>query len=499
MRPNTGSGTRKLKFLGAVFFFSDFVFPAHGGGKTEETAGESVNKEWVLCVASFDVSALPVSRRIVGEVLAVNLADYLNDISYRIRVSPEYAYYESTAWLKARQEAGKKLAQKRKERDELLFKGNAEWRYQKSLKTTDKEIAVLEEEYAAAESKIPAVEKKPVFHLTQDNLQGTFPQAPKPRGEYNFCVSQKTDGVLTGQISEYHGRIYMVVRLYAIYARGVIYEDSVLFSSDDINTAMQELGGRLVMALEGTPRTFIAVKASPETAVISFDKAFAGRGKVEPVERAPGPVEVRASAPDHTTAAVMVDLFADELAELQINLSPLGSSLILVDVPDYPGTAVYQGSLFIGNTPLELDLETDQPEHISVETPEGNVGSVIIPAGVKPENAALYPVVIPPLEEGRLDKSRRSFYGAWGRFWIALPLAWMVNGLATTVIGAYNNNQFRTEKQYDEAQAYRWTSIGLTVITGGFALESIIRAVIYIHTSTKGETKTAKNLSRNRR
>lgn len=492
-------GVRRVKFPGAVFIFLAIVSSAYGGGKTEEPAADPVAKEWTLCVASFDVSALPASRRIVGEVLAVDLVNYLNAISYRIRVSPEYAYYESATWLRARQEAGRKLAQKRNQRDELLFRGDAGWRYQKELKTVDKEIVTLEEEYAAAEEKIPVVEQKPNFLLTQDNLRGIFPQAPRPGGEYNFCVTQKTDGLLTGQISEYHGRIYMIVRVYAIYARGVIYEDSVLFSSEDINDAMEEVGSRLVMALEGTPRASVAVTANPETAVISFNRAFAGRGRAGPVERAPGQVEVRATAPEHITTTVTVDLFANELAELQINLSPLGSSLVLVDVPDYPGTAVYQGSLFIGNTPLEMELPTDHPEHISVETPEGNVGSVIIPAGEKPEGTALFPVVISPLAEGRLDRSRRGFYGAWGRFWIALPLAWMASGVASTVIGGYNTNQYRTREQYDEAQIYRWTSIGLTAIATGFALESVIRAFFYVRTSSKGEPRISRNLSRSQR
>jgi hypothetical protein len=484
-----------MRFFCAVFLLLTLVSAAYGGGKTEEAAAESVSREWVLCVTSFDVSALPVSRRIVGEVLAASLVNYLDDISYRIRMSPEYAYYESTAWLKARQEAGKKLAEKRNERDGLIFKGNAEWRYQKDLKAVDKNIAALEEAYAEAESKIPAVERKPDFRLTQDNLQGTFPQAPKPGGEYNFCVTQKADGILTGKISEYHDRIYLIVRVYAIYTRGVIYEDSVLFSSDDINTAIEEVGSRLVMTLEGTPRASIAVTANPGNAVISLNRAFAGRGRVEEIERAPGPVDVHVSAPDYLPVELTVDLFAEEFAELQINLSPLGSSLILIDVPDHPDTAVYQGSLFIGRTPLELELTTDYAEHISVETPDGNVGTVVIPAGEKPAGTVLYPMVIPPLAEGRLDKSRRSFYGAWGRFWIALPLAWMVTGLSSSIVSAYNYNQFRTKGQYDEAQTYYWTSIGLSIVAGGFALEAVVRVFIYVYTSTRGETKVVNKLS----
>jgi hypothetical protein len=484
--------TVKIFFNVAVLLcLACFVPAVYAGVKAEEVVADPLGKQWTLCVTSFDVSALPVSRRIVGEVLAVNLVNYLNKISYRIRVSPEYAYYESTAHLKARQEAGKKIAQKRNQRDELLFKGSAEWRYRKDLNAIDKELVKLEEEYAEAESKIPVIEKKPDFHLTAENLGGVFPQPPQPGREYQFCTGQKADGLLTGQISEYHGRIYMVLRVYALFARSMIYEDGVLFSSEDISTAMQDVGSRLVMALEGTPRAAIAVTANPEGSLISFNQAFAGRGRVETTERAPGPVEVQVTAPDHVTTTVTVDLLAEEIAELQINLNPLGSSLILVDVPDYPETAVYQGSLFIGRTPLELKLMTNQAEHISVETPEGNIGSVVIPPGERQE-AVLYLPVMPPPKDGRVEKSRRSFYGAWGRFWIALPLAWMTTGVASTVIGAYGNNVFRTEAQYNEAQAYYWTAMGVTALAGGFAVESIIRAFIYLYTSTKDETKAVK-------
>jgi hypothetical protein len=461
----------------------------YGGGKTEEAAAEPIGKEWVLCVTAFDVSALPPSRRIIGEVLAVNLAAYLNDIRSRIRVSPEYAYYESTAHLKARQEAGKRLADKRKQRDELLFKGSAEWRYQKDLKAIDDEIAALKEQYAEADAKIPLVEKKPAFRLTQENTQGVFPAAPKPGGEYNYCATQKIDGLLTGRISEYHGRIYMVVRVYAIYARGVIYEDSLLFSSDDINAVIPEAGGRLVTALEGSPRATIAVTANPEDALISFDGAFAGRGRVEAASRAPGPVEIQVSAPEHAAASLTAELSAEEFAELQINLTPLGSTLVLVDVPDRPDTAVYRGALFIGRTPLELNLTANQGEHIKVETPEGETGSVIIPSGKRPESAALYPKVAIPLEEGYLDKSRRSFYGAFGRFWIVLPVWWIFRGVASSVISNYN--QYPTEDRYNEATNYYWGERVLFFGMLGFATESVVRAFIYLYTSTKGNTKTA--------
>jgi hypothetical protein len=120
--------------------------PVWGLGKAEAETKTALNKEWILSVAAFDISAMPPSRRIVGEVLASNLASALNALEHRIRIDPEYAYYQETAWAKARSEAGKKIAAKRDSRDLLLYQGNPQWRYKRELDKIDKELQQLEED-----------------------------------------------------------------------------------------------------------------------------------------------------------------------------------------------------------------------------------------------------------------------------------------------------------------------------------------------------------------
>jgi hypothetical protein len=267
-----------LAALAGVFV----LFPHRAFGKGKAEAGsrpDPVNTEWVFCVTALDVSSLPPARRIIGEVLQANLVASLKAVDYRIRIFPEYTYYEGAAWSKARLEAGKKLAAKRSQRDLLLYQGGANWRYRRSLETADKEIAQLEADLKKAEALIPEIGTKPVFKLTKENEQGTFPAAPEPGKEKRFCVSQTSDAFLSGKVSEFHGRLYVVMRIYARYADSYIYEDSDIFSPEDLSVAAEEIAGRLTAAIAGTEPAALQVTAAPEDAMVLVNNSYAGRGK----------------------------------------------------------------------------------------------------------------------------------------------------------------------------------------------------------------------------
>jgi hypothetical protein len=482
--------------VAAVLFLCGAVLPLYAKPQQEEKETPPLNAEWVFCVTSFDTSALPPARRIIGEVLAANLVNSLNKVEYRIRVSPEYAWYESTAWLRARAAAGKNISLKRDQRDQLIYQGYPEWRYKRDRKRIDEEILKLEEAYQTAEANIPVIDTKPVFKMTADNYRAVFPQPPAAGGEYRFCVNQKADAFLAGQITEYHNRIYIVLRVYALYTRSIIYEDNMLFSPEDINMAADELSGRLITAIEGTPAARIVVKAEPPEAVIAINRVFAGRGSTEVMERAPGEVEVSVSADNYTTQTITVDIPKGELADLSFNLVPLASSLFQVQVPEKEGSAVYLGALYIGQTPIMLDLPVNSAAYITVETPQGETGSTIIPQDTRAQaapNVLGIPAVM-PLEAGRVNKYRRQFFGAWGRFWIALPVALLTYGLSESFTSAYNANPGRTQEQMNTVLVFQGVQWGTIGVAAGFGVEAIIRAILYAHQSSKGEPALKKGL-----
>jgi hypothetical protein len=479
-------------FVLALSLCALFPYTAFGKGKVEETVPpDPVNTEWVFCITSFDVSALPPSRRILGEVLAAKIVDSLKSVDYRIRIFPEYTFYEGTAWSRARLEAGKKLAAKRGERDLLLYQGNAGWRYRRSLETVEKEIARLEEEYKRAEALVPEIGVKPVFKLTGENDQGAFPPAPESGAEKRFCVARKADAFLSGTVSEFHGRLYVVLRIYALYADSYIFEDSDIFSPEDLNIAAEQISGRLTAAISGTEPAYVQVAAAPENAMVLINNTYAGQGKTEILARSPGEAAVAVYAEDYTPQTFSLELMPGELAEISVNLTPLAMSVFNIDLPPGSAGSIYRGSLYIGSVPQTLDLAINRYEYLRVDTLDGKVSQAVVFGGVEPgmvNNLVMRPMV--PKGKTDVDVSRRRYYGAYGRFWIALPIAYIIQGISTTVTNTYNSTA--NPELYDRAISLYWASGAAIIAAGGFFLESFIREIIYLVVSTRNEPKPVK-------
>jgi hypothetical protein len=462
----------KALVLGAIFlpFLSGM---AYGKGKEEE---EPVfhNDQWILAVTAFDVSSLDPSRRIIGEVISRSLVESLGSVDRHVRVSREYAYYEDYAWVKARSAAAKALMAKRGERDMLLFRGDPDWKYQNSLKVVNADIDKLEETLWQLEAEMPLVVTEPVLRFVEDNTKGLFPAPPVNMGEYRFCLNQKADAFLAGSVSEYYGRIYVHLRMYTVYTHSFSYEDSILFSSDNTLRAVGELADRLVAAVSGDLPATIAVHAEPEEAVVLIKESFAGRGEVPAREHPPGEVTVEVFAENYESLAIPVDLYAGELAELYINLRPLSRAALTLTVPGQDGALVYQGALYIGQTPLVLDVFSNQYEYIRVETPDGRVGSAVFKRDVEFSGDAgslAIKTIIPSSGTKPVETARRRFYGAYGRLWIALPLAFVVMGMSNAYISAYNYQantnenyeMFDTAMTFNYASGVLWTVFGITL------------------------------------
>jgi hypothetical protein len=464
--------------------------PVFGRGRAQEAETAALNPEWVLCITAFDVASLPPAQRIVGELLSRNLAKSLTDVDHRIRVSEEYTYYGDLAWVLALENAGKKLAAKRAERDLLIYKGYPQWRYKNELKTAAAAIKILEEEYRAAEDAVIKITAEPVFKLTQENTEGTFPAPPAKNGEYYYCASKKADAFVSGEISEFHGRIVLSIRMYTLYTRSFTYEDSFIFSADDMSLVEEELTGRLTAAISGTSPSAISVKTDPEEAVILVRENYAGQGDTGIREHSPGPVDVTVFADGYTGASVSVDLAKGEMAELQFKLQRVPETGFAINSPPEGSASVYQGSLYIGQTPLTMTAPLNQFEYIHGETSKGDTTAVIFRAG-EPGDIITLPSAIPKGKDPTpLGTARRRYYGAWTRFWIALPLAFIITGVTNAYQNAYiyagNPDVGNTYQILRGVKIGAWSAFG--VIAG----ESLFRIIRYNYTASKSVPKLAK-------
>ncbi|MDR2133686.1 MAG: hypothetical protein LBP27_01165 [Treponema sp.] len=478
---------------GGVFFL--FLLFAAGGflfarGKQDEAEKTELNTEWILCVTGFDISALPPDKRIIGEVITRSLVDTLKTVNHRIRISPEYAYYEGYAWFNERAAAARALAAKQDERTLSLYRGDPDWKYRQNLKTVDAEIVKLREELEKKEKEMPLIAREPAFGVTAGNSEGNFPNAPKQGGEYSFCRSQKADAFLAGSISDYHGRYYVRLRLYVVYTRSFIYEDDIIFSSDDTQAAVDEIAGRLTAALAGSKPAAIAVRAEPAETLVLINRNFAGRGDVEAREHPPGKVNISLSADDYRPETVETELSPGELTELRMSLLPVELADVTISaVPGDAGASVYRGAIYVGEAPLTLRLPVNQLDYINMEAPGGKSAAAVFrtPRTAADSGAFSFRIKIsPPSGQKRVDRARRWYYWAWGGTWISGIAAWISYGMFTTQSTALA--QSYSMDFFEDTERLWYISMGSLVLVGAAVAHEIIQMARYLYVATEDAT-----------
>jgi hypothetical protein len=451
--------------------------PLSARAKAEAAAEKPVfNTEWTLAVTAFDTSALPPSQAVLGELIIRELVDSLWRVQYHIRSGEELAFYRDYERSRAVKAAASALDAKQKSRDELLFRGERRWKYRKELRAIDNEIVKLEEALRSAETDIPVIEASPVFILASESP----PPPPEPGGEYAFCRTRKADAFLSGSISEYHGRIYVSVKIYALYAQRYIYEDFTLFSTGDREASLAALGLSLGSLAAGTEPVRVAVKAEPSSASLTVDNSLAGRGGEFALDLFPGEFSVSAYSSGYQDAAAVLELGPGEIAELYINLTPLLSKTVEIQ-SDEEGALVYLGSQFIGRTPLSFEVPPYVSQYVLVENQDGEQARVIFQDYEGAMTVRPLPVEIP--ESRSVNNLRRKFYGAFGRFWISLSLAVLITGMKNAYTLGYNVSGnpilYNSAINYGLASNISWGAMGF------FLAESIVRYVIYTSSSER--------------
>jgi hypothetical protein len=492
----------KSRILLPLFFLFSAVSLLSALGKKEQPERKSQNDEWILCVTDFDVSAVPAEKLTVASAITRSFVEKLKVIDHRVRVSPEYAYYEGQAWAKARAAAAKALSSKQNDRALLLYRGEPEWKYKQNVAKINTDIEKLKTDLENIEKEAPLINKEPVFNLTKGNLDLSFPQAPKEGTENKFCLGQKADAFIAGSIMDFHGRYSVSIKLYTVFTGSFTYEDSIIFSPDDFDSAVDEIAGRLILALSGSRTAALSVKAEPEETLVLINRSFAGRGETELLEYPPGKVTITASAPDYESLTVETELVSGELTEINLRLKPLDYGNVVIGERSAAGR-VYQGALYVGESPYTLRLPLDLLDYIELETPNKDIGKAVFHGPDLPDSTYSLSVKTgKPQPGGRVDNARRWYYWAWGGTWVTGIAAWLSYQTYLSYDGIYQNNENEKDKgnpginlgdkfinDYTKMSSAR----NIALIAMGVAIaHEIFHIGRYLYISNKGTTPIVK-------
>ena len=427
----------------------------------------------------------------VAPVILREFVQRLEAISYRTRVSPEYAYYEEFAWARAQSTAARAVATKMEERSAELFKGQPNWRYRQNIQRIDSDLVKLKANLEEIENNAPLINKEPSFSLTKDNLQLSFPAPPAPGGENRFCTSQRADAFLAGSIREFHGRFILSVKLYTIYTRSFVWEDSIIFSQEDITEAVNEIIQKLIIVLAGNEPAVLAIKAEPDETLVLINRSFAGKGNTENMELPPATIIVTASAPNFESITFETVLSAEELTNISINLTPVRYAD--VNIGSAIGGRVYHGALYIGEAPLTLRLPVNRPEYIELVPDYSQKGTIVFETPESPNAVSNFNIKTKPvLPSGRVDKHRKIYYWTWGITWLSGITYWIADYTfteANNVIDTVSSNNPDFINKYNTMY---YVSQGALVATGTILVYSAYRFCRYLYTANRGSTPVVK-------
>ena len=470
-----------------IFFLLFFILiiQVYAGGSAQAAERETriQNNEWILCITNPDISSLPPDRAGIVDIITRKLVDRLKDVSYRTRISPEYAYYEEQAWFNDRTAAARALTAKLEERSSLIYRGDPIWRYRQNLARIDAEIEKLRASLEETENNAPVINRDPVFRLTNANLDFSFPAAPGAGLESRFCRDQRIDAFLVSSVTEFYGRYLLSVKLYTAYTGTYTWEDSIIFSPENTDSALDDIARRLISVLSGNQPASVTINAQPQEALVLINRSFIGRGDIGTLQYPPGTIIIDVSAPHHESITLKTDLSGGELVDININLNPI--EYVNVDISAETQGSIYRGSLYIGEAPLTLRLPLNSLEYIEFETEDLNKTSIVFQTPDTPGfmqalsfNAAI------PLQSGLIDMERQHFYWAWGGTWIAGITAWLAYysfvSADFTVRHNYNTTGMLNEAFFNSYQNKYNFYIGTIIVAGAAAGYGIYRLVRYI-------------------
>jgi hypothetical protein len=482
---------RRSMLLLVILFFLLASFKLYAFGKKEAAEKEIFNKEWTVALTEFDVSQLSSAGTVFGNLFQTGILNVLKDSTHRRLTDEELRYYTEREDIRIKKEALKKIEAKQQERDNLLFAGSNSYTYKTELKKKDAELAELYKEYNALHETAPVVEPLPLLILHAENQKNIYLKPPDKGAEYNFCKTQKVNVFISGSISEYHGRFVASVKIYSATERKHTWESSEIFSSEDIMQAVNDISAEIIDELSRQRPALILVRATPESSTIIIRDKLAGHGETTLLETNAGDAEITVFADGYRQRNVSVPLAENEITEVDIVLRPQERVDYSVAVkPDTKPTAknsapqiqddgdntfsVYRGALYEGQAPLRLTADKGADQHNSIIDERGRGGSTSFAADGKAVELGL----VYPKPDDNIEVYRKRFYGSSGRFWVSLPLAVVMNGIAASYTGYVQRNYAPAMfDAYYVTQGLAWGSIAVTV---GFFVESVVRFLLYL-------------------
>jgi hypothetical protein len=433
---------------------------------------------WSIGVAAFEAKNMSPENLYLTRSFPLLLRERLEEIPKHFFSESEAQAYRRAILRKEQQRLAEAVRADRRTRDELFFTSQQEKVSLYEQRIEDSLAAIQELQEMNPES-IPFPESRPLRFVSGPDRQLIF---DKPLlSPLQLAAQQNLDALLWGSFEEIQGFLYFEVRVFdAVLAEQV-------FSYSDATTPVElydlsgQLIGQLASVLWGRDWSSLKVETVPPQAEVWVDGTFRGRSPVEIPYLLPGPRELRVRAPGHRTVRRTVRLEPYSRHEQSIALTrEAGDSFSLSSDPE--GAAVYEGSKWIGETPLELEKPDDLRRFLLRK--EGYLDFPVY-AGSEVEQKSAADLISEEVDPAAMQNRRRDeLYRAFGAFALSLPVPLFLWGYGYDfrVLAAQAGSPSDAEQTADRLS---YLSLGTMAVSAGFFVNLMVRLVRYIRAADR--------------
>ncbi len=248
----------------------------------------------------------------------------------------------------------KSLAQLRQQRDEALFASPQD---PKAAAAAEKKLTEALDRIRWLEELDPALVKvereKPIAVKEGTGVGNLFD--PPSYSQYQYAVQIDTDLMIGGTASDVQGYILMDLWAYSATLQKIIYTFRDAAKPEEIYSSLEEAGKGLVGAMLGREWAALTILPDPPQCTVTIDGDSMGEGKVQSAYLTPGKHIVEVTAPGYESAEVVTTLAAFEDQSIPVSLVKRELPKVSIStIP--PGASVYLDSVWMGTTPLVLEL-----------------------------------------------------------------------------------------------------------------------------------------------
>jgi hypothetical protein len=312
------------------------------------------------------------------------------------------------------------------------------------------------------------------------------------RGE--VAARENVDLLVGGSVREAAG--YFLIDVWAWDAA----RDAEAFAWRDAATREQlydrlaEAGRGLAGVLLGRPWASLEVTTEPPGATVLVDGQPPGTGRTRFDDLAPGPHEVRVTAPGRREEVREVDLAAGSSTSLALTLGAEELGTIAI-TSEPPGADAWLDAVWQGITPFALPRPAER-SRLVVALPDGPEAALTVGPDSPARVSFSLALDAPGAEAGR-KLARDRFYGAFGWLVLSLPVpfysyAWAVDWAAEARRLASDGDGAGAQRAADYGNGFYAAYLGGLGISVTLAGLTIYRVVRYV---TAADGKVARGVS----